>query len=170
MEKHLFLSFLFTFFIGLLAGGYLYVSGAAGFFANLEVKEEAELTTFTIVGNRYGGCMTSSSCPSFRVLADGSYVYIYSPAVGQASVRREGVLSFGLLRDLQKILTPRSLTRQSQAAPEGKTCASFTDGIDALYEIKAGGASYVIDTCTTNIDEESSVIKVLEVVWEKVAE
>ena len=89
-----------TFAMGLIVGFYVYLVGFAPAAERVETAIESATASLTITGEAYGGCLRSSSCPSFNIATDGTYRYFYTPRGADAAVLREGTLPFGLQQDL----------------------------------------------------------------------
>ncbi len=158
------LSVLITFVVGFVAGVYLYVTGFAAFLTELTVPDAEEVQgELTIVGDVYGGCR--DTCPSFQVLDDGTYRYLYTPAAGADQIVRKGTLSRSQMNDLRSALVDSQLVRQSQKTQPG-VCNSYTDGIDVRYEVTLDGNVYVLDSCGTDVDGEGSLWKTLGKIWD----
>ncbi len=78
------ISIFITFVIGFIFGIYLYFAGfMKEFDAPDNVPTIAELPTFTLEGQAYGGCDRGDSCPSFLITDDGSYRFLYTPGIGE---------------------------------------------------------------------------------------
>jgi len=165
MTKQEKLSIFITFLVGFFVGGYLYLSNFAFFLAKLTVPEMKTVETpasFIIVSDAYGGCR--SACPSFRLLSDGTFRYIYTPSAGADQVIRQGVLPLTYIRELQTVLTATELTRESRPL-EPAFCNSYTDGIDVSYQITLNGMLYKLDSCGTAVEGEGQVWKTLGGIW-----
>lgn len=162
MKKQDFLSILITFVVGILLGGYLYLTDAANFIMKLSIPDEEMVSEFTIVGDVYGGCR--STCPSFQVLSDGSYHYLYTPSAGAEKVTRKGNIPFALQQQLKAAVTKNQLWGQSTAI-EPAVCNSYTDGIDVKYEILLDGVTYTLDSCGTSVNTASPLWSALRSVW-----
>ena len=59
MKRQDILSILITFTVGLLAGGYLYLTGFAPTVATLEVPSAEKLNELVIESEVYGGCRSA---------------------------------------------------------------------------------------------------------------
>jgi hypothetical protein len=162
MKKSDILSILITFIFGLFAGAYLYLTGFASFESKITIPDVKGVSKFTIVGDVYGGCQ--DTCPSFQITDDGSYRYIYTPAVNAEKVLQQGKLSYELYKKLQKVLTENELVRQSRPIKPA-TCNSYVDGIDVVYEITLNNKVYTINSCGTSADAESELWITLGEVW-----
>ena len=163
MKKQDILSILITFLVGVFVGGYLYLTDAAGRISELKIPDAEEVSEFTIVGDVYGGCR--DRCPSFQVINDGSYRYLYTPRNGSEQVLRQGILPLQLQRQLRTVLTENALKQQSRNI-EPTVCNSFSDGIDVKYTITIDGKEYKIDSCGTTVDGGSQMWITLGQIWE----
>lgn len=159
------LSILITFLVGFFVGGYFYLSNFAFLLSKVTVPEidsVAEPASFIIVSDVYGGCR--SACPSFRLLSDGTFRYIFTPEAGADQVIRQGVVPTAFVEELRAILTPAALTRESRLI-EPAFCNSYVDGIDVSYDITLNGELYTLDSCGTAVDGEGLVWVTLGGVW-----
>lgn len=163
MKNHELLSVLITFVVGVIAGGYLYINNFAGFVSKLETPDVEKVSEFIIVGDVYGSCR--EACPSFQVVSDGSYRYMYTPFAGASQVLRQGTLPAQLQKSLRTVLTDTALTKQSQVI-QPLVCNSYSDGIDVKYSITIDGKEYSIDSCGTAVDAGSSLWATLGRVWD----
>ena len=163
MKRQDVLSILITFTVGLFAGGYIYLTGFAPTVANREVPSAETFNQLVVESEVYGGCR--NSCPSYQVLGDGSYRYLYSPSFEADQVLKTGNIPFGLRRDLQRTLTADELEKQSRETSPA-LCESFSDGIDVRYEITLENTVYELDTCGTAVDTNSALWLNLNRVWD----
>lgn len=162
VKKQDLLSILITFTVGFFVGGYLYVSNVAGLVARVSTPEAADVSTLVIVADAYGGCR--SACPSFQVTADGSYRYMYVPAARAEKIIRQGTLPRAVREQIAAAMTPQALAKQSQPI-EPAYCASYTDGIDIVYEIELAGRRYTLDSCGTAVEADSALWQALGGIW-----
>jgi hypothetical protein len=152
-----------TALVGFLFGIYIY------FFGFLEVVEpqrpvQATASEFSIVSQVYGGCDMTSACPSFQILGDGSYRYLYTPAVGEEQVIRDGSIPRVLQRRIERTVSGTELEVQSKDI-QPSFCNSYTDGIDITYRITINKEEYILDSCGTNIDPGSALWATLVSIW-----
>jgi hypothetical protein len=162
VKKQDLLSILITFATGFLIGGYLYLTNVAEFVSKISTPDKEAVSEFSIVGDVYGSCR--HTCPSFQVLSDGSFYYLYTPSAGAEKVTRKGKIPFALQQQLKAAVTKEELWRQSVDI-EPAVCNSYTDGIDVKYEITLNGTSYVLDSCGTSVDTGSLLWTGLRGVW-----
>jgi hypothetical protein len=163
MKKPDLLSILLTFFLGAAGGVYLYLVGYAPTVATLEVSSREKVEALTIESDVYGGCR--DTCPSFQVLGDGSYRYLYSIMYDKPPVIQSGSIPYAMRRDLQRNLTPQALATQSQTITP-TVCRSFSDGIDVRYTITLKGEAYLLDTCGTQVDTDSPLWLSIRKIWD----
>ena len=83
-------SILITLVVGLFLGSYLYVGFFAPRFSVTETSSVQTLDSLTIESEAYGSC--GSRCPSFQVIADGTYRFLYYPQGSDTSVIDDGIL------------------------------------------------------------------------------
>jgi len=162
MKRQDILSILITFTVGFVAGIYVYVTGFVPTIATISTPVAQSVDELVIVSEVYGGC--GSSCPSYQVLENGSYRYLYAPAFDQEQVLQTGNIPFGLNRDLRQTLVESQLVNQSRQTTPA-LCESFSGGIDVRYSIALNGTEYLLDTCGTAVDTNSALWQNLERVW-----
>lgn len=162
-KRHELLSLLITFGVGVIAGGYLYLTGFAPQFEELTGQTEAAYDDLVIVGERYGGDRFNSS-PSFQVLNDGTFRYLEGAILGEVPVAKEGVLPKTLLAAIKKELSPTELNKAEQPAP-ADTCISYVDGLDYRYTIVLERSTYKLDTCGTEFSGDSALGGALDSLW-----
>jgi len=163
MKKQDLLSILVTFFVGVFAGAYLFLVGFAPTMATLDVPSLEQVESFVIESDVYGGCR--DACPSFQVLGDGSYRYLYSVSYDEPQVIQSGTIPSAMRRDLRRNLTPEALQAQSQSITPA-VCSSFSDGIDVRYTVTLDGEEYVLDTCGTRVDTNSPLWLSIKKIWD----
>lgn len=152
-----------TFFVGVTAGAYIFLVGFASTVATLEVPDQEKIEELVIESDVYGGCR--EACPSFQVLGDGSYRYLYSVSYDEPQVIQSGSIPFSLRRELLKNLTTQALTTQSQSITPA-ICSSYSDGIDVRYTITRDGSKYILDTCGTRVDTNSPLWISVKKIWD----
>jgi hypothetical protein len=163
MRREDILSVLLTFLVGVIAGGYFYISNAAGLLTKLETPDVEKVSEFVIVADVYGGCR--STCPSFQVQNDASYRYLYTPGVGAEKIIRQGQISRELMTQLRKVITKETLMQQATKI-QPAVCNSYTDGLDITYEISLDGEVFVLNSCGTDVDSDSALWQTLGGVWD----
>lgn len=156
------LSIMITFGVGFAGGFYLYLTDFAARIVEFTTPDYGTVSEFTIVGEVYGGCR--SACPSFQLLSDGSYRYLYTPSVGAEQVIRRGTVPLSVQQQLQQSVVVSELREQSKTIRPA-SCRSFTDGVDVSYDITVEGASYQLDSCGTAVDGDSKLWLALGAVW-----
>jgi hypothetical protein len=160
-------SILITFVVGLFIGGYLYVTGFVPLISQNSVQEAVDLNSLVINGELYGAC--GNDCSSFQVLNDGSYSYLYRPAIGEDMVLRRGSLPRSVQRDLSRALNTEELI--SQSTPTRTTeCEAKVYGYDVTYDITFAGEDFILDSCDTAVDENSDLWEALSGIWDYFAE
>ncbi len=155
-----------TFFIGMVAGSYLYLVGFAPNFEEIEMPIDGEVTSASLVifGEMYGGDRYGAP-PRFELSANGGYRYTpfnEEPSIPVAA--EEGMLPEALMLEVRQVLAPRTLKAAAEeVTPE--SCAMFVDGSEYRYRIGLADETYVLDTCGTNFAYDSELAKILEKVW-----
>jgi hypothetical protein len=154
------ISIILTFFMGVFAGGYLYLTGFATTFEPPEASEADIYTQFVITAESYGGCENDDTCLSFQVLENGSFRAIYD-GIGDGTPK-DGRIPSSLRGDLYDTLTAGVLVPASKTVTKNK-CQY--EGTNYLFEITRDEVVYVIDTCTSAISYDSDEWKVLAKLW-----
>jgi hypothetical protein len=163
MKKQDFISVLVTFLFGLFAGAYLYLTGFAPMANELADIEISPTTRYAVVSEVYGGCR--ETCPSFQVLSNGTYRYLYTPRAGAEQVVRQGTLPLPIQNKLKASLDVNAILPQTKEVTP-LVCNSYTDGIDIEYFITIGEVEYILDSCGTAVDPDGEVWLVLDGIWE----
>ncbi|MCB9815623.1 hypothetical protein H6785_03555 [Candidatus Nomurabacteria bacterium] len=163
MKKQDLVSILITFAFGVFGGGYLYLTGFAPLENKVSLPDVVALSQFVLVSDTYGGCR--DNCPSFQVVNDGSYRYLYVPTDGTGQVVRQGTLPSSIQRKLKSVLDPEKLSAQAESI-QPTSCNSFSDGVDVVYDITLAGEQYILDSCGTAVDRNSELWLTLRSIWE----
>jgi len=163
MKKPDLISVLVTFLFGLFAGVYLYLTGFAPMANEIADIEISPTTRYSVVSEVYGGCR--DSCPSFQVLSNGTYRYLYTPRAGAEQVVRQGTLPISIQNKLKASLDVGAILPQTREVTP-LVCNSYTDGIDTEYFITIGETEYILNSCGTKIDPNGEVWLVLDGIWE----
>ncbi len=165
MKKQDLISIMITAIFGFFAGIFMFVSYANSIAVPIvagDVPTQAQVQEFTIIGEAYGGC--AENCPSFQLLEDGAYRYRYVEVRDEPAVIRDGTLPLSLQGDIKDELSVSLLEAQSELV-DRTTCNSDNNGIDFRYEITIEGAEYILDSCTTAIDDTSDLWIALTATW-----
>lgn len=154
-----------TFLTGLAIGMYIYIAAFKPTYAPENLSDtEAEAGEWSIIGKQRGGDHDARYIhPSFRLLGDGSYVYLpggmgegaLDPQKGSLSKRQLAAVSF----------SASELSAYSRPA-EAASCVSDHGGYDYEYRITLAGETYVLDTCSTAL-RDSPKAEELEALWEE---
>lgn len=161
------ISILITFIVGLLAGGYLYLTGFATTFKLPEATTDDVYAEFVIIGESYGACKQTGDCLSFQLLENGKYRAIYGDG-GSEAVTHEASIPFSLKRELKANLTPTELTLESKLSSTA-VCQFGDDGTNYRFRISRDEVNYVLDTCLTDIDYSGQTWQSLVKLWNHLA-
>lgn len=162
MKRQDIVTILFTFVVGFAFGMYLYTIGFMQDFDAPDVQSQQELSDFVLSAEVYGGCR--NTCPSFQILADGTYRYLFTPTAGAEQIIRDGTLPRALRRDISEAFNKTDLATQS-VKTQPAVCNSYTDGIDVRYRVTLAGEEYLLDTCGTAVDTNSALWNTLVKTW-----
>jgi hypothetical protein len=156
------LSILITFVIGVVVGGYFYLTGFS--LKTFSTTTQDTYKDFAIVGESYGDCGSVNGCASFQLLGDRSYRVLHnSQDIGNELIR-EGDISNSLRKELQKNLVVSVLEQQSEET-SASNCASGNDGIDYSFRVTLDGENYLLDTCKTAVEYDSKAWLSLAKLW-----
>ena len=152
-----------TFFMGIVAGWYLYVTAFAPHFSDYIGQTEAVYEDLVVVGEQYGGIRLGTA-PSFQVLKNGSFNYLAYAAEGESARHLDGTLPPALWKTIKADMTRSKL--ESLAKPTADIeCVSAADGIDYTYEVTLNSVVYTLDTCTTNLGHAAATTQTLDKLW-----
>lgn len=155
-------SILITVVVGFIAGMFLYVTHFGKLINDSAVTTQADVESLSIVGEAYGSCGTD--CPSFQVLADGSFRYQYAEVRGGEKIIKSGTLPSQLRRSLKDALEANALEEQSERV-EPTGCNSRQNGVDVRYDITLEGEDFLLDSCGTAVDGRGEIWTALSQVW-----
>lgn len=157
-------SILITFAIGLVAGGYVYLTGFATTFVPPDTTTEDKYGGLIINGESYGECEAENSCLSFQLLGNGTYRAIYINPETNKQISKDGGISRSLRNELKAAMLPAGLLAQSQLmlAP---VCKYGEEGTNYKFKVTLNSVEYNLDTCKTSIDYNAQVWLTLVKVW-----
>ena len=160
------ISLLITFMVGIVVGGYVYLSGFATTYKLPTVGTEDQYTELVITGDAFGACESNFSCLSFQLLQDGSYQAI----VGNETATRsyKGTISSRARQDLATVLDLETLHAMSEAKAN-PVCHYGEEATNFKFLVSREGKNYSFDTCRSNIDYASKAWKSLATVWQTIA-
>ena len=165
MKKQDLVSIAITAVVGFFGGVFMFFSYANSVpvpIVATEVPTQQEKQAFSIISEAYGAC--AENCPSFQLLENGSYRYRFVLAQGEAPQIAEGTLPLGLQSDLKRALEVNELLAQSELIDRA-SCLSDTGSVDFQYTIEFEGETYLLDSCTTTIDDQSDLWLALTAIW-----
>jgi len=163
MKRQDLISILITFAVGMVGGAYLYLTGFAPLVNEISDIELSPTSRFEIVSEVFGSCR--ETCPSFQVLSNGTYRYLYTPRAGAEQVVRQGTLPIPMQNQLKAALDVNEIALQAREITP-LLCNSFTDGIDIDYFITIDAVEYSLSSCGTAVDPASEIWLTLDGVWE----
>ena len=150
MTKSDWLLFPFSFLIGILAGGFLYLTVfVPEFMENQDLDELLEDVGDgpEVTGRVYGSCSMLDECWSFRLSSNGEYEYFQTQT--NESEPGTGHLSYKLRRELSETIAGVDLTQLSE--PVDKNCSHLADGLDYTFYITHQDVRYLLDTCDSQL-------------------
>lgn len=153
-----------TFLTGLAIGMYVYIIFAKPTYApeNLSGTED-EASDWSIAGKRrHESDRNGYVYPSFRLLSDGTYVYIPGGNNNEITEPRAGKISRGLVKKLREhddevdyYSTPASVSQ----------CLGDDQGFDHEYRVTIDRVVYPLDTCRTALGYGTEYNELLNQVW-----
>lgn len=150
-----------TFFMGMFAGAYLYVTAfAPSYDAGVSASENIDEDTLVIEGQMYGGCARRDLCASFRLIDGRKYHYLPYPT---AEVQT-GTLPSALAFEVREITQEDVLLENAQRIQSG-SCNSYVDGADFSYTVSKDSEEYELDTCTTAFAYDDASQTIWSDVW-----
>lgn len=158
--------FALTFITGVFVGFYVYVTFFKPEYSPDDLAtSEANASEFSIIGKEYGGDNDAGYIhPSFRLLADGSYVYVPGGEGKDALEQKEGHVSSGVLRKLRDLASSNELDHFSIPVDKDN-CRSYSGGVDHIYRVTVNNEEYVLDTCGTRLDYGDELATELDLIW-----
>lgn len=154
-----------TFLTGLAIGMYVYIAVFKPVYApeNLNTSE-SEAGDWSIVGKRRGGEDDPRYVhPSFRLLANGEYIYLPGGLGGNSLEPRKGSVS---RKDLSLAsLSMSELTNYSREI-SATSCSSDRAGYDYEYRVTMEGETFVLDTCYS-VFAGSATADDFELLWNR---
>jgi hypothetical protein len=145
-QKSQLLGIAITFVVGLFSGWYLYIFGFSMQFKIFDLQTNMFYDDFAIVGEEYGGCsMAGGNCPSFQLLADGSFRY--APGLGGDNGQGiiVGTMPKELVDELNEVADEENL-EQASALVEKDDCD-------------------LLDTCRTDLDSNRNLKNSIDEIW-----
>lgn len=151
--------FILTFFTGAVLGMYVYFAVWKPVYAPDDLNSaEVAASDWSLVGERR---YEDSIDASFRLLADGSYVFIVLDENGEPMSKKQGNISKSLITDLQISATELASYEEEQECEDvGKA--------EYRYRFTVEEDIYSLDTCKTILGHNSELAKTLNKVWQKV--
>ncbi len=163
MKKQDIISLAVTFVIGLVAGGYLYLTGFAPQLDKITGQTDEVYGDLLIEGSQYGG-FRAGIPPSFQIRKDGSFGYVGFISEGETGATKTGTLPRPLWSEVQAAMVSGALYTAATAVVTD-SCASFVDGVDYRYEIELNNVLYTLDTCGTNLLLDTPMRQTLDKLW-----
>lgn len=145
-----------TFLMGLITGGYLYLSVfAPAYESDIGTSESTNNEGVVIEGQMQGGCMRSDNCASFKLNENGVYSYLATPD----DEVQHGKLPKDITKNIMEYVGTETFFTDTEEITSD-SCASFYDGIDYSYQVSLDDEIYTLDTCATSFgyDTEAKVV------------
>ncbi len=149
-----------TFFMGMFAGVYLYITAFAPTHQEHVADDAIDANALVVEGQMYGGCDRMDTCASFRLVDGRRYDYLQT---FDAEVKK-GVLQGSVRETLEGVFDDAVLAHYAHEV-ESASCMSYVDGVDYTYTITKDGAQYEWDTCYTELSRDEGLQDVLRNVW-----
>lgn len=158
------ISILITFAIGLVAGGYLYLTGFATTFVPPEATTEDTYGGLIVNGESYGECENNNSCLAFQLLGNGTYRAIFTSPENNKEVSKEGSITRVLRKELQLAMKSSDILEQSQLKSVFD-CKYGNEGTNYKFKVTLDKIEYNLDTCRTNLNFEGQIWLTLAKIW-----
>lgn len=164
------LTIVITFIIGFIGGFYFFLTGYAPYVEEVKetvfTQDQSTVESLIVIGKQYGGCDQAGLCSSFQVEYDGSYRYL-PKSVLRGAVPLQGVLPRTVFNEVRSA-TLQSKLRAASRPAAADNCISYVDGVDFSYEIVRNGELFILDTCTTMLNQYPEILDALDSVWSSV--
>jgi len=160
MTKRDWLLFISTFVMGVVCGGWLYLTVFVPKYVSNPVVQEfvtRPTTDWTLTVVTYGGCQPTNQCAGFSVTDRGQYRYQSTPTTKVAVGTLPQTLHQTLASQLEDPAVARLATDRDFAR-----CRSFAGGIDYTLTLQTGPTSLTLDTCTTTLGYDSDLTAVVD--------
>ncbi len=151
-----------TFLVGVVAGGYIYVTGFKPQFEEFTGQTAEVYEDLVIVGEQYGGDV-QGTLPSFQLVSDATFTYIPATGPNETPIPQQGSLPRALWNDLNEAIGGTAMSENAELVTVAN-CTSFVDGIDYRYEITVDSAVYSLDTCGTDFTS-TELRQALDKIW-----
>jgi hypothetical protein len=151
-----------TFVVGMIAGGYVYVTGFKPQFEQFSGQTAEVYQDLVIEGEQYGGDGLRT-LPAFQVVSDATFTYVPEAMPGEPGLPVQGTLPRALWNALSDELNGDDLFVNSQLVTVAD-CASAQGGIDYRYTITLDSVVYNLDTCGTNFTN-AALQETLDRLW-----
>jgi hypothetical protein len=137
--------FFATFVLGLVTGAIIFLQSSTG--GEGDGSLDTDTRSFSIVAYVYGGC-ERVGCPSYRVLQNGSYIYIQRQ---QGNGKYEGTVSEASMKELKQQLASADFSQIGASTFTG-TCPITYDGVAYRFNIDYKGNQYTFDSCVESLE------------------
>ncbi len=154
------ITILITFFVGVFAGSYLYLTGFAPTYRLPETDTEALYEDLVIVGDEYGECTALKNCLSFQVLNDRSFRALVGS--GEMVGIENGKIPPGLQTRLNKAITTEGLIEAMTELPSSACQAENTTGLHLRFHITFAGSTYNLNSCYSAMDYDAELWSALK--------
>jgi hypothetical protein len=116
---------------------------------------------FTISAATVGGCEPARACPSYQIIANGSYLYTQPGIFGGPIKTHTGILSANDSSELPRLLTQRRLSNLEESEFTG-TCPSYNDGTDYVFKIDFLGQTTNLHSCKNELSNDLLIVQLVE--------
>jgi len=150
-----------TFVMGMLTGGFLYVTVfAPSYEADIDTVDTVDDEGIVIEGQMYGGCQEMDSCASFRIADDRRFTYLEYPGAEVINGRLSAGLSEAIFGEIG---TSAFFTATEEIS--SFECSVYVDGIDFTYDVWLDGELFTLDTCSTALAYDEDLQTLFAEVW-----
>jgi hypothetical protein len=156
-----------TFLTGLAIGMYVYIVAFKPTYAPENLSGvESEANEWSMVGKRRAEFHNSDYVyPSFRLLGDGSYLYLPSTTGDEAVEPVEGKISSSAMRQIRK---HDELIASYTMPDDINPCNGDIEGFEYEYRVTVDRTVYILDTCRTVLGHDSEYALAIRQVWDEI--
>lgn len=153
-----------SFVMGMLAGGYLYLTVfAPEYKSGITTSEAIDKDATVIAGRMYGACEESDSCSSFKLIENGSYSYLQSTDAELI----KGKLKSSFTDPYFALVGSKTFFNDAKLI-SSQVCTFNKNGNNYAYDVTFNGETYALDTCGTAFANDMRLQSHFHTAWEAI--